>query len=292
MRKLILFLFLATFYSCGKSHLPTAGKTVFRYNESSGITSLDPAFASNQANIWACTQVYNGLVSLSDSLTIEPSIAKSWSISDDGRVYTFIIRRDVWFHDDPALKSKRVVTANDFVFSFNRIIDPVTASPGSWIFNFIEHDSVQNRLSIKAINDTLLTITLKKSFPPFLELLSSTYCSVVPHEAIAYYGKDFRKHPVGTGPFKYYNWFDREALILHKNNHYFEVDCQGNRLPYLDAVMVSFIPDKQSAFLEFLRGKLDFISGLDASYKDDLLTKDGRIKQKHLGKFKSLTSPY
>ena len=292
MRLVALSLFLLILSGCGGPTSTKGKKKVFRYNEASGVTSLDPAFASNQANIWACNQLFNGLVSLNDNLIPEPGIANSWSISPDGKTYSFNLRSDVYFHSDISLKKIRKVVANDFVYSFNRIIDPKVASPGSWIFNFIEQDTIKNTLNIQAVNDTTLTIQLKESYPPFLGLLSSTYCSVVPHEAVEHYGKDFRKNPVGTGPFKFFKWFERSALVFHKNEIYFEKDINGNRLPYLDAVMISFIPDKQSAFMEFLKGKLDLISGLDASYKDDLLNKNGSIKSKYKNKFKVLTSDY
>ncbi|MFM2157385.1 MAG: hypothetical protein RL516_2134, partial [Bacteroidota bacterium] len=292
MRLIALSLFILIIAGCRNPKSTTSDKTVFRYNESSGVTSLDPAFASNQANIWACNQLYNGLVSLNDHLIPEPSIAKSWTISPDGKTYSFILRSDVYFHSNKSLGKTRKVVASDFVYSFNRLIDPKVASPGGWIFNFIEQDTIKNTLNVQAINDTLLTIQLKESYPPFLGLLSSTYCSVVPHEAVEFYGKDFRKNPVGTGPFKFFKWFERSALVFHKNESYFEKDVNGNQLPYLDAVMISFIPDKQSAFMEFLKGKLDLISGLDASYKDDLLNKNGSIKSKYKDKFKVLTSAY
>jgi peptide/nickel transport system substrate-binding protein len=292
MRLIALSLFLLIIAGCRNLNSTTSDKTVFRYNESSGVTSLDPAFASNQANIWACNQLYNGLVSLNDHLTPEPSIAKSWTISPDGKTYSFILRSDVYFHSNKSLSKTRKVVASDFVYSFNRLIDPKVASPGGWIFNFIEQDTIKNTLNVQAINDTLLSIQLKESYPPFLGLLSSIYCSVVPHEAVEFYGKDFRKNPVGTGPFKFFKWFERSALVFHKNETYFEKDVNGNQLPYLDAVMISFIPDKQSAFMEFLKGKLDLISGLDASYKDDLLNKNGSIKSKYKDKFKVLTSSY
>jgi oligopeptide transport system substrate-binding protein len=292
MHLIALSLFILTIAGCSNNNSKTSDKTVFRYNESSGVTSLDPAFASNQANIWACNQLYNGLVILNDHLIPEPSIAKSWTISPDGKTYSFTLRSDVYFHSNKSLDKIRKVVASDFVYSFNRLIDPKVASPGGWIFNFIEQDTIKNTLNVQAINDTLLTIQLKESYPPFLGLLSSTYCSVVPHEAVEFYGKDFRKNPVGTGPFKFFKWFERSALVFHKNESYFEKDVKGNQLPYLDAVMISFIPDKQSAFMEFLKGKLDLISGLDASYKDDLLNKNGSIKSKYKDKFKVLTSAY
>jgi oligopeptide transport system substrate-binding protein len=292
MRLIAISILLLILSGCTNSHSNKSEKTVFRYNEASGVTSLDPAFASNQANIWACNQLFNGLVSLNDGLIPQPCIAKSWTISPDGKTYSFILRDDVYFHSGAKFLKSRTVNASDFVYSFNRIIDPKVASPGSWIFNFIEQDTIKNLLNIQALNDTTLSIQLKESFPPFLGLLSSTYCSVVPHEAIEYYGKDFRKNPIGTGPFKFFKWFERSALVFHKNENYFEKDENGIRLPYLDAVMISFIPDKQSAFMEFLKGKIDLISGLDASYKDDLLNKNGSIKSKYKDKFKVLTSSY
>ena len=74
-------------------------KKIFHYNESNGIASLDPAYSSGQATLWPCNQLYNGLVDMDDSLRIVPSIAKSWTISPDGLIYTFHLRDDVTFHN-------------------------------------------------------------------------------------------------------------------------------------------------------------------------------------------------
>ncbi|HOK61705.1 MAG TPA: ABC transporter substrate-binding protein, partial [Tenuifilum sp.] len=116
---------------------------VFRYNESKGITSLDPAYARNLALIWPVSQIFNGLVQFSDSLTVEPSIAKRWSISPDGLTYTFLLRNDVYFHDSPVFKSGkgRRVTAQDFVYSFGRILNPTTASPGMWVLSVLDKEN-------------------------------------------------------------------------------------------------------------------------------------------------------
>ncbi|HNY07355.1 MAG TPA: ABC transporter substrate-binding protein, partial [Bacteroidales bacterium] len=139
MNQLRLFFFLIAILcsACGKQGKNAGKLTVFKYNESAGITSLDPAFARNQANIWACNQLYNGLVQLSDKLAIEPCIAKSWDISDEGTLYTFHLRKDVYFHNNPAFRGQkgRRVVASDFVYSFNRIVDPAVASAGAWVFN-------------------------------------------------------------------------------------------------------------------------------------------------------------
>ncbi|MBC7744528.1 MAG: ABC transporter substrate-binding protein [Flavobacterium sp.] len=264
-------------------------KKVFNINLNEGLTSLDPAFARNQNALWMINQIFNGLVQVNDSLKTVPAIAKTWEISEGGKVYTFHLRSDVHFHDNPLFpKGKgRKVIARDFVYSFNRIIDPKTASSGAWIFN----DKINDKKSFKAINDSTLQITLKKPFTPFLSLLTAQYGSVVPFEVAEHYGKDFRNHPVGTGPFKFKYWKEGEILVLLKNENYWEND-NGVKLPYLDAMKATFISDKQTAFMEFIKKNLDFFNSIDGSYRDDILTKSGKMTKKYQGKFQLKTGPY
>lgn len=276
------------FFSCGREDANEA-KKVFNLNLEQGLTSLDPAFARNQFVMWMTNQLFNGLVQINDRLEIVPAIAKKWEISDDGLTYTFHLRDDVFFHDDPlfAAGKGRKVHAGDFVYSFSRLIDPKTASSGAWIFN----DKVTGKESFQAPDDSTFVVRLKQRFPPFLTMLTGQYCSVVPHEVVEHYGKDFRKHPVGTGPFKFKYWKEGEVLVLLKNDKYWEKDG-ANRLPYLDAVRATFIPDKQTAFMEFIKKKLDFFNSIDGSYRDDILTKSGKITKKYKGKFQFKTGPY
>lgn len=292
MRRLFLFcLLISGIWGCTSHPDPDAGKTVFRYNEAANITSLDPAYARDQANIWATHQIYNGLVQLGGHLEIEPCIAKSWEISKDGREYVFHLRNDIYFHDSPAFqggKGRRVVAA-DVVYSFSRITDPKVASPGSWIFNYTDKEGRIPWSS--APDDSTFVIRLKQPFPPFLGILTTIYCSVLPHEAVEKFGADFRRNPVGTGPFQFRMWKEGVKLVLAKNPEYFEFD-KGNRLPYLDAVAVTFLADKQSAFLEFVQKKLDFMSGIDPGYKDQLLTGEGKLKVEFNGKFRLIAQPY
>ena len=164
IKHLALICLIAILYSCGGNKKTKTDKTVFRYNEAAGITSLDPAFARDQANIWAVNQVYNGLVQMDDNLNIKPCIARSWEISEDGLIYTFHLRNDVFFHDHNLFKNGkgRKVNASDFVNSFFRIIDETVASPGAWIFNNIDRTAKSNYLGFEAVNDTLLKIYLNK----------------------------------------------------------------------------------------------------------------------------------
>jgi peptide/nickel transport system substrate-binding protein len=265
-------------------------KTVFNINLDQGLTSLDPAFARNQNVLWMTNQIFNSLVQIDDSLNIKPSVAKSWEISGDGKTYTFHLRDDVFFHDDSLFTNGkgRKAIASDFKYSFSRIIDPKTASSGAWIFN----DKVTGANAFLAPNDSTFIIQLKNPFPPFLAMLSAQYCSVLPHEVADKYGKEFRTHPIGTGPFKFKYWKEGEVLVLLKNEHYFEKDSSGNALPYLDAVKAGFIPDKQTAFMEFLKKHLDYFNSIDGSYRDDILTKSGKMTKKYKGKFHLKKSPY
>lgn len=291
---LCLYYILTIVVSCTeKSSNEHSQKTVFGYNEAAGIKTLDPAFARDQACTWATNQLYNGLVQVNDQLLIEPGIAKSWNISADGCIYTFYLRNDVFFHDHELFEAGkgRKVTAGDFVYSFSRILNPKLASPGTWVFSNVDTSHAGSTKGFKAINDSTLQIFLSNPFPPFLSMLSMQYCSVVPYEIANHYGSDFGLHPIGTGPFKFKRWNENEKLIFVKNERYFEYE--GNEhLPYLDAVAITFIPDKQSAYMDFIQGKLDFISGIDPSYKDELLTPMGKLNSKYEKRFKMLTQPY
>jgi len=279
--------------SCSPSGEPATQGSVFRYNESKGIASLDPAFARNQTLIWPVNQLFNGLVQMDDSLNVIPCIASSWEVSDDGLCYTFHLRNDVFFHDSPAFPDSvgRKVNARDFEYSFSRILNPKTASPGVWIFEKLDFSSAHPK-GFKAENDSIFKLWLKEPFIPFLGMLTMPYCSVVPSEAVSLYGNDFGRNPVGTGPFIFKLWREDEKLILLKNIRYFERDQQGVQLPYLDAVSISFIKDKQSEFLEFMKGNLDFLNSIHPSYKDVLLTRSGQLNPEFENRFILLTQSY
>ncbi len=249
--------------------------------------TLDPAFARNPPIIWATNQLFNSLVQLDDALHVQPDIAKKWDISEDMLTYTFLLRNDVRFHKHPKFNtpdSTRTVTATDFVYSFDRLVDPNVASPGNWV--------LKNVASYAAVNDTTFKVQLKKPFPAFLGLMSMRYCSVVPREIVEFYRNDFRSHPIGTGPFKFKLWEENIKLVLRKNEIYFEKDKKGNQLPYLEAIAITFLPDKQTEFLQFAKGNIDFLNSLDASYKDELLTPSGKLRDKFKERIHFSKSPY
>jgi len=225
------------------------------------------------------------LVQLDDSLNVNPSIAARWEISEDGLTYTFTLRNDVYFHHNEcfgAVKNRRV-TAEDIKYSFNRLLDPAINSPGSWVFK----GKVAKTNPFTAPDDDTFIIKLNKSFRPFLGMLSMQYCSVVPKEAIEFYGSTFRSHPVGTGPFKFKRWIENQSLFLSKNENYFE-----KGFPKVDAIRISFIGDRKIAYLEMLNGNIDFFSGLESSYINELVTKEGTIHPAKAEKIQFIKSPY
>ncbi len=265
-------------------------KAIFKYNQPNSISSLDPAFARSQNNTWAIHHLYNGLVELDEGLNIRPSISDRWTVSDDGKTLTFHIREDVHFHDHPNFpegKGRKVV-ASDFVYSFGRILDENLGSPGAWIFK----GRVSEEQPFEAPNDTTFVLNLKEAFHPIMGILTMQYCSVVPREVVEKFGTDFRKNPVGTGPFVFKKWLENQALFLEKNDNYFEKDASGASLPYLDGVKVQFIGDRKTAYLEFKKGNLDYMSGLESSYADELLTKEGEIRPEIQNEIQLVKTPF
>ncbi|RMB56297.1 ABC transporter substrate-binding protein [Dokdonia sinensis] len=278
---------LSLLTSCSNSNTSSRDHEVFRYNEQYQISTLDPAFARNPSIIWPVNQLFNGLVQLDNDLNVVPDIAKSWEISDDAMTYTFTLRDDVFYHKHEQFKtpdSTRKVVAEDFVYSFDRLTDDRVASPGGWVLGNVE--------SYQATNDSTFTIQLTKPFPAYLGLLSMRYCSVVPREIVEHYGSEFRSHPIGTGPFKFKRWEEGVKLVFRKNELYYEKDEEGNALPYLEAVAITFLPDKQSEFLQFAQGNIDFLNSLDPSYKDELLTSSGSLREKYQDDVNMVKSPH
>ncbi|MFY0643083.1 MAG: ABC transporter substrate-binding protein [Bacteroidia bacterium] len=264
-------------------------KQVFYLNSSNGISSLDPAFARTQENIRAVNQLFNGLVQLDDDLKIKDCLAKSWQISEDGLLYTFKLKKGVFFHKHPSFKNNedRIVTARDFVFSFNRILDPELASDGAWIFNGL----VDTVSPFEAPNDSTFIIKLQKPFAPFLNMLSMSYCYVVPEKVVQNKQLDFGKNPIGTGPFKFSNWSEGIKLNFIRNDEYFEAS-ENYKIPYIDAVSISFIMSKQTALLKYTQGSLSVFTGLESSYKDELLKANGELQDKYGANHHLIKAPF
>ena len=283
----VMLAFVLLLHSC-KNEI--SDRKIFRLNQVQNVESLDPAFAKNLNIMWHVHFIYNRLIEFDQKKNPTPSLAKSWTISPDRLTYTFHLQNAVFFHPNEAFPNGqgRRMTAKDVEYSFYRIIDEKTASSGAWIFN----DRVDDHQPFLALDDTTFQLKLKRPFNPMLGILSMQYCSIVPHEVVEKWGKDFRAHPCGTGPFVLQDWEESVAVTYRKNTNYWEKDSLGNTLPYIDGIKVTQVDSKSTEFLMFMQGKLDFMNGIDASFKDQVMNKDGSLKAEYQEKVELKKSPY
>ena len=152
--RLFLYSLLLLFaVSCKNGAIKNDENLVFRYNEHSNISSLDPAFAKDISDIWVVNQLFNGLVQLDEQLEVKPDLATNWSVSDDGLTYIFNLRKDVYFHSNEVFgdTGSRLVTAQDFEFSFNRLLDEKTASPGKWVLQKVAEFEALDKHTFKIV---------------------------------------------------------------------------------------------------------------------------------------------
>ncbi|MBP6455928.1 MAG: ABC transporter substrate-binding protein [Chitinophagaceae bacterium] len=283
----LFFLWMSCIISCAPKK---ESKNIFRINQVAGIESLDPAFAKNLNIMWHTQNLYNRLIEFDKNKKPIGSLAKNWEISPDRKTYIFNLRTDVFFHDNEAFAQGkgRKMTAHDVVFSYSRLVDDKVASPGSWVFN----GHIDEQFPFSAINDSTFVLKLNAPFNPILGILSMQYCSIVPKEVVEKWGKDFRSHPCGTGPFQFQHWEESVVVTYLKNKNYWEKDSLGKRLPYLDGIKISFIDSKASEFLMFMQGNIDFMNGIDVSFKDQVLDKKGNLKNEYKDKITLQKNPY
>lgn len=261
-----LFLFLLII-SC--SDEKTTDK-FFSYNEPNGIESLDPITANNYPALHVLMNVCEGLVEYDKDANLMPLLAKSYSISEDGKLYTFNLRQDVYFHDDQCFPEGkgRKVTAADFKYCFERVCDPRTKTRGLWVYRdkvegaeefAADPVKVREVSGFKVLNDSVFQIKLIQPFAPFLSILTMPYGYVYPKEAVDFYKSNFGFHIVGTGPFKFKKWEMDKELLCIRNDNYHKRDLQGRKLPYIEGFKVFFIRSSETEFLDFSSGKLDFV---------------------------------
>jgi len=302
-----IFTLLFTFFlfECCKNVDNVSEDQVFRYNEDVSVNTLDPIYIKSQSEIWIGSQIYEGLVALDSNLKPIPKIAKHWLISDSGRVYKFVLKPNIFFSIPVGKQNdfritKRTVNSFDVGHSLYRLLDPKNTSPGSWIINdkmdFPDVPSMSSedyshlykdpQSPIFCPNDSVVIIRIKRAFPAFLSLLATNYAWIVPRESTG-----LGMNPRGTGPFVVRRWETDVKLVLLKNPNYHQFE-DGKQLPYLKAVNVSFIKSKQTAFMQFMAGQYDFFNGVESSFRDKILTSDGKISPEYKNKINGIITDF
>ncbi len=215
--------------------------------------TLDPALAIDLYAVTIIQQVFDGLVQFDKDLNVVPAIARSWKVSPDGLTYTFFLREGVNFHNG------REVVADDFVYSFTRIIDPQIKSPAAPFlekvvgFKEFQERRAPNVKGLKAIDQYTFQINLTEPYSPFLSILGMNKFKVLPREEVEKPGTDFGKFPVGTGPFKFISMKEGEEIVLEVNPDYFE----GR--PFLNKVIFKIYhgAPREKIFTDFKEGRLE-----------------------------------
>ena len=244
---IIVLYFIAISYclnSCSDKPQQIHSKT-FKYNLSVGLNSLDPSFSKDLAAMWACSHIYEGLFILDSNAELKSLLTDSSWLEANQLNYHFKLKKGVYFHKNPCFKntdSTRSFNAYDVAYSFLRLINPKTASPGAWVLR----NKLDSLSPFQIIDSFHIMIRLRQPNAQFLQILSMPYCAIVPKEAVDHYGKTFRKNPVGTGAFAFKFWEDGEVLFLKKNPHYHMRDSEEMTLPYLDYVKITFNENKKT----------------------------------------------
>ncbi len=206
--------------------------------------SLDPHTVTATNDFRILVNIYDGLVRYRDgTLEVEPALAESWTISDDGKTYRFKLRQGVKFHDGSDFNAEAVK------FNFDRMLNEdhpfYNTGPFPLSFNFSSIDAVN------VLDEYTVEFKLKEPFAPFLSNLAYPTGLIVSPEAVKKYGKEFGRHPSGTGPFKFAEWQSGQRVVVERNPDYWDT------APALEAVVFRPITDANTRVAEMMAGGLD-----------------------------------
>jgi ABC-type transport system substrate-binding protein len=293
----VLALLIFVYSGCGKKD---PSHKIFHFNEPNNIESLDPVTANNYPALHVLMNCCEGLVEYDKDAKLQPLLAKSYRISEDGRIYTFDLRTDVYFHDDecfPGGKGRKI-TAADFKYCYERVCNPISKTRGLWVYRdkvegadqfSTEPEKTKEIKGFNAVNDSTFEIRLVNAFAPFLSILTMPYGYVYPKEAVEFYGQNFGFHIVGTGPYKFVRWDYDKELVFEKNKNYWGKDKIGKQLPYLDGFTVSFIRSAETEFLDFQEGRFDYMKPSVDVYSQ-IVDAEGNLKPEY--NFELVKQPY
>ncbi len=274
------------------------------YGVGGDFKGFDPVDAGDVESADQVGRVYEGLLEyayLDRPYHVIPRLAEALpEVSADGLTYTFKIKKGIRFPDDPCFPGGkgREVTAQDFVYSFLRTLNPRLQSQGDWIFvNHVRgaQEWVDRVSSSKdpvnydapfpgfvATDRYTLQVNLAKPYPQLLWVLTMQYAFVVPREAVEFYGKDFRNHPVGTGPFRLKAWRRNYRIEYERNPFFsgqtfpantdpeFQADV-GKPLPLVDRIIEYDIREYYTTWQMFLGGQL-YSAGINKDYFEKVIS--------------------
>jgi peptide/nickel transport system substrate-binding protein/oligopeptide transport system substrate-binding protein len=261
---------------------------IYKFPLNTDPPTLDPAMVTDTVSDKVIRSIFDGLVKISPEGAYVPAIADSWEANDDGTIWTFYLKDNVTFQNGQR------VTANDFAYSFKRVLNPDTGSSRTWVLDKIlgARDYLNRSASdvegIEVLDDLTLRITLEQPFAPFLGLMAMSSAYVVPQDVVEQYGTAFATSPdatVGTGPFILKEWDHNQHLLLQRNENYF------NGSAYVDGLEYRIIAEPLARLQEFRQGNLHH-TDIPADLLQDVLNNPSEaemmvsvplIDQQHVG---------
>lgn len=224
----------------GSSSTNGKGKILTVAQNADAVT-LDPHKTNDLSSANPMQQIYNTLVDLTPDMKVEPSLATEWKQIDD-LTWEFTLRKGVKFHNGEELK------ASDVKFTFDRLIDPKTAAPGSFVMAPVKET--------KIIDDYKVQIITKQKFAPIIYNLTHVATSILNEKAVKEAGDNYGIKPVGTGPFKFVNWEKASKIEFTRNDDYFQGPAK------LDGVVFRVIPESATSVAELQTGGVDVVLDL------------------------------
>ena len=280
---IIVSIFIFLLFSCApvqpEKKLRTAKGNVnyggsLRVNQNHPLISLYPHLITDHVSAHIGSHLYENLVKFdSKDLSILPSIATNWEMDATGTIYTFTLKKGVFFHDNVCFPDGkgRELKASDVKYTFELLCTPgpFNQTFGSTLkgrlkgadeyYESSSDEAVKNLSGIKILDDYTIQLILEKPNFSFLYILASPPMGIVAKEAVGKYGNMLK---VGTGPFVYTENKLSDDVILVRNENYHGTDSLGNQLPYLDTLKFSFIDSKTEELKAFQERKIDLIIGL------------------------------
>jgi peptide/nickel transport system substrate-binding protein/oligopeptide transport system substrate-binding protein len=243
------------------STTPSEGQGTYLSYLSSEPSNLDPARGVDVNEGTVQAKIFDGLVRYDEKMKLVGCLAESWTISPNGKVFSFTLKKDICFHNGQKL------TAKDVVFSLDRVLNPEVGSPRTWVLEKIVGAKLRMKgerklaAGLKAIDDSTVEITLSEPFAPFMSLLTMPACYILPSESAALIkDKSFFEKPAGTGPFVITERVRDSYIKLVSNKSY-----HGNK-PKLGKIEYRIIPENMKAEMEFESGNLDILQLYPSNY--------------------------
>lgn len=242
------------------------GSVVLRIPLAAEPSSLDPGYGNSSDSICPRGLMYEGLVRIYDN-KIEPAMAESWEVSDDGLTYTFKLRDSKWADGEP-------VTAYDFEYGIKRLLDPSEDAPNGnyqWMGYYFENGEAFNtgkatadEVGVKALDDKTLQVTATKNMPYFIDLMKMPCFYPVRQDVAEEYGKEYASAPdkvVCNGPFILKEWDHESKLVFEKNPNYWNADAIN-----VDGIEIFIIAENDTIMNMFDNGELDTTITIDKEY--------------------------